>query len=254
MDIDEILGITAHRPWPLPDAPWIMRQSWVDLLFAHWPVESGALRETLPPELDLDTFDGTAWIGVVPFAIRNLGVRSLPGVPTATDFLELNVRTYVRCNGRPGVYFYTLEASSQLAVTAARTAFGLPYHHARMHAAPDGDWIAYRSDRDDGTASFEARYRPAGPAAHPVAGTLEHFLTERYALMNVNGGEVTHVEIHHPPWLLQLAEAEIRTNTIVGEAGIAVDNSAPLLHFSRQQNMVNWALADGCPGPVVERP
>jgi uncharacterized protein YqjF (DUF2071 family) len=249
MDTDAILNATAHRPWPMPSSPWFMRQTWVDVLFAHWPVDPATLRQNVPEPLEIDTFDGRAWVGVVPFMIRDLGVRSLPGVPTASDFLELNVRTYVRCNGRAGVYFFTLEAASALAVAAARTAFGLPYHHADMSMQRDGDWFVYASERDDGTASFRARYRAAESQAQaaPQPGSLEHFLVERYALMNVAAGAVTNVQIHHRPWPLQPALADIELNTIIGTAGVSTGGTEPLCHFVREQPTVNWLLADGCP-------
>ena len=246
--IERLLQITGHRPWALPRSPWLMRQTWVDLLFAHWEVDASALAPQVPAPLQLDTFEGKAWVGVVPFAMHDLGIRSLPGVPTATDFLELNVRTYVRCNGKKGVYFFSLDASSQLAVTGAKTAFGLPYHHAQMSLTKENDWISYESDRDNGARSFRARYRPVTEPAPPMPGTLEHFLTERYALMNVVGGKVSSVDIHHAPWPLQRAEAVIETNTIAGEAGVALPDSPPLLHYAAVQPIVNWSLTAGCPG------
>jgi uncharacterized protein len=244
----EILQVTDHRPWPLPDAPWAMRQTWVDLLFAHWPVDPARLTAVVPAPLTVETFEGKAWLGVVPFAIRDLGVRSMPGIPTATDFLEINVRTYVSCNGRSGVYFFTLDASSTLAVAGARTAFGLPYHHATMSIGRSGDWISYSSERDEGSRSFRGRYRPVGAPFAAAPGTLEHFLTERYALMNVTSGGVQHVDIHHVPWPLRHAEAEIDVCTIAGVAGVTVADCAPVLHFAAEQHIVNWLLTPGCPG------
>jgi uncharacterized protein len=250
---DEILRIDDHRPWPLPDAPWAMRQTWADLLFAHWPVDADALRAAVPAPLTLETFEGRAWVGVVPFAIRDLGVRSLPGLPTATDFLELNVRTYVSCGGRSGVYFFTLDASSALAVAGARTAFGLPYHHADMSMSHAEGWIRYRSDRDNGARSFNGRYRPVGEAFTAQPGTLDHFLTERYALMNVVADKVSHVDIHHVPWPLQRAEAEIDVCTIAHAAGIRLPDIPPVLHYAAEQHIVNWLLTPGCPDGETQR-
>ena len=248
MDPERILEIRGHRPWPVPSSPWIMRQTWQDLLFAHWVADEAELRALVPKQLELDLHQGQAWVGVVPFKMHDLGVRSLPGLPTATDFLELNVRTYVKCNGRPGVFFFTLEASSQIAVGAARSLFFLPYHHARMTMARLDTWVVYASERDGSNAAFRARYRPTGPVFEPANGTLDHFLTERYALYTTApGGVLSTAEIHHPPWQLQPAEAEIDTNTIAGAVGISLPDTAPLLHYVKRQDMVNWALKPGCP-------
>ena len=245
MNTEEILTDTAHRPWPLPDAPWAMRQSWNDLLFAHWRVDAAALRHSVPPPLELETFGGSAWVGVVPFEIRNLGVRNLPGLPTATDFLELNERTYVRYNGKRGVYFFTLDASSIIASTAARIGFALPYHHAQMDMRREGEWIRYNSVRDGRSATrnlgFDGSYRASGPVFTPQPGTLEHFLTERYALFTVAGSVVTRVDIHHAPWALQTAECALNNVSIIQTAGIAIPSGAPLCHFAAAQHVINWA-------------
>jgi uncharacterized protein YqjF (DUF2071 family) len=222
-----------------------MRQSWVDLLFAHWRVDHTLLRAAVPQPLELDLFEENAWVGVVPFAIRDLGIRNLPGIPTATNFLELNVRTYVRYNGKPGVYFFTLEASSALAVTAARTGFGLPYHDAQMQMKHNNGWIEYISTRSGGETdrAFSARYRPVGDPSEPQNGSLEHFLTERYALFTVSDENVSRVDIHHAPWPLQKAECEIAQNSIIQTANVPQPSEAPLLHFSARQDVVNWAPA-----------
>ena len=133
------LGETAHRPWPLPRAPWQQGQTWRDLLFAHWPVDPAALRSLVPPELPLDTFGGSAWLGVVPFLITGLRPR---GAPPLMRFLETNVRTYTTVGERPGVFFFSLDAASRVAVAGARRFFHLPYFHARRSAPRDGERIA----------------------------------------------------------------------------------------------------------------
>jgi uncharacterized protein YqjF (DUF2071 family) len=245
MNTDQILAITDHRPWPLPQAPWAMRQSWQQLLFAHWRIDASALRANVPELLEIETFDGSAWVGIVPFAIHDLGVRSLPGIPTATDFLEINVRTYVRHNGHSGVYFFTLDASSTIAVNAARVGFALPYHHATMSMRDDGGWVHYESSRDDGRIAFSGRYRGMGEVFRPEPGTLDHFLTERYALFTVIAGKVSRVDIHHAPWPLQIAECAIDTASIIETAGITQPNEKPTCHFAARQDVVNWLPAPG---------
>jgi uncharacterized protein YqjF (DUF2071 family) len=241
----QILDETAHRPWPMPDAPWIMTQTWHDLLFAHWAVDRARLQDLVPARLPIDLFDGQAWLGIVPFQITNLAPRGVPSLPFISAFAELNVRTYVRVEDKPGVFFFSLDAASALAVAGARTVFHLPYFKASMAVNVSGDRVHYSSARKgaDPPARFEGSYRPIGPVQRPRPGTLEHFLTERYCLYTVDDpSRVRRVQIHHPPWPLQTAEAEIRVNTMADAAGIRLPSSPPLLHFSKRQDTVGWAL------------
>jgi uncharacterized protein YqjF (DUF2071 family) len=243
-----ILQETAHRPWPMPAAPWLMTQTWHDLLFAHWPVAVDALRPHVPNGFPIDTFDGDAWIGIVPFRMTNVAPRLVPALPWVSAFPELNVRTYVRVNGRPGVYFLSLDAANPVAVGVARTLVHLPYFTAEMTVGRQDDgWIRYRSVRKSASApaaELMASYRPIGSPAPPVEGTLEHFLTERYCLFTVDGSSrAFSLDIHHPPWPLQTAEAVFDVNTMADAAGIRLPSMAPLLHFSRRQDMVAWGLA-----------
>ncbi|MBW3534703.1 MAG: DUF2071 domain-containing protein [Gemmatimonadetes bacterium] len=238
-----ILAEVAHRPWPLPSAPWVMYQSWRRLLFAHWPLPHDRLRAAVPGELTLDTFDGSAWLGLTPFRVTDLRPRGVPAIPVGSDFPELNLRTYVRVGDRPGVYFFSLDAGSRLGVMGARALYHLPYHAADMSQEERAGWIHYRSERSDGaSAVFQGRYRPTGPAAAPAAGTLEHFLTERYALYTVLGdGAVLRADIHHRPWPLQTAEAVIERNTVPEAEGLELPERAPLLHFAERQDTLVWA-------------
>ena len=240
--IDEIEKQTAHRPWPMPRAPWIHFQSWRRLLFAHWPVSSERLRMLVPSQLELDDFQGHHWLTITPFLLADLHVRGLPPLPFASTFPELNVRTYVRHGGKGGIYFFSLDAGSLLAVIGARVSYGLPYFHASASAREGEGWIRYSSARVDGEAVFEARYRSAGDASVPAPGSLEHFLTERYALYVVRGGTVWRGEIHHAAWRLHPAEADIVRNTMAEAAGIDLPPQVPLLHFSHQQDTIVWPL------------
>jgi uncharacterized protein YqjF (DUF2071 family) len=241
----EILDERAHRPWPMPEGPWIMTQSWHDLLFAHWPVDARTLQEKVPPGLPVDVYEGRAWIGIVPFHITNLSPRGVPSIPFVSAFPELNVRTYVTLEDKPGVYFFSLDAGSSLAVAAARTIFHLPYFAATMDVEVAANTVQYKSQRNTAMpiAQFEASYRPLGPVQPPVRGTLEHFLTERYCLYTVDDSfHAKRLQIHHPPWPLQVAEADIRVNTMADAAGIRLPPMQPLLHFSKRQDMVAWPL------------
>jgi len=228
----------------MPDSPWVMTQSWNDLLFAHWQVDKGLLREMVPRHFELDLFDGAAWLAVVPFHMTNVGPRGVPSLPWVSAFPELNVRTYVRVDDRPGVFFFSLDAGSAIAVQTARTLLNLPYFTAAMTVAESDGAIAYESRREaDGVpAELQMTYRPVGAAFSPLPGSLEYFLTERYCLYHVShGGAPYRLEIHHPAWTLQPAEARIERNTMAQAAGIALPPDAPLLHFSRRQDVVAWS-------------
>jgi uncharacterized protein YqjF (DUF2071 family) len=229
-----------HRPWPLPRKPWTMGQSWNDLLFAHWRVEPELLRAHVPDGLELDLFDGAAWIGVTPFRVEGLRLRGLLPLPRVSSFLELNVRTYVTAQDKPGIWFFSLDASSRLAVEAARRTYRLPYFHARIGAGRRGDWIGYECERiDDPARRFEGRYSWKGDAREPQPGSLEWFLVERYCLYTLDRGRLARAEIHHPPWPLQQAELELETNTM---PPFELPEHAPLCHFSRRQDVVLWPL------------
>jgi uncharacterized protein len=249
-----LLDVTGHRPWPVPDGPWIMTQTWHDLLFAHWPVELDLLRSTVPPMFPVDTFDGRAWIGVIPFDMTNVAPRAMPALPRLSAFPELNVRTYVTVDGKPGVYFLSLDAANSLAVRVARLLFSLPYHTADMRVGAVEDWVTYSSRRSGTTgppAQFTGRYRPTGAPVPPRFGTLEHFLTERYCLYTTDRrGRAYRLEIHHKPWPLQSADAAVWANTMADASGCPLPDVPPLLHFSRRQDVVAWPLTPiDAPGP-----
>lgn len=240
----EILGETAHRPWPLPSGPWVMAQVWHDLLFAHWPIPVESARGAVPRGLELDTFEGRAWLGIVPFRMTGVRLRGTPPLPRISAFPELNVRTYVRRGDRPGVLFLSLDARNPIAVAIARAWFHLPYFRARMSCEREGDGIRYAHARTHAgapAAELSGRYRPTGPTFHARAGTLEHWLVERYCLYTASkAGEVRRAEIHHHPWTLQNAEASFECNTMAQAHGLALPETAPLLHFARRQDVVVW--------------
>ncbi len=241
-----ILDEVAHRPYPMPDGPWIMTQTWHDLLFAHWPVDRSALAGKIPDGIEVDLFDKQAWLGIVPFHITNLSPRGVPAMPFVSAFPELNVRTYVRVKDRPGVYFISLDAGSALAVGAARSMFHLPYHAAAMEVSVDqSGTVHYKSSRrgDGPAAEFVGTYSPHGAVFRAEAGTLDHFLTERYCLHTIDpSNRLCRVDIHHPAWSLQHAEADIPVNTMAEAAGLRLPSMAPVLHFASRQDMVNWPL------------
>jgi uncharacterized protein YqjF (DUF2071 family) len=238
----EILDERGHRPWPIPQRPWLMTQTWHDLLFAHWPLPHLPV-PGLPSGVELDLFEGQAWVGIVPFFMTNVGLRGLPGLPGMSAFAELNVRTYVTAGNKPGVYFFSLDAASAAAVMGARVLLNLPYHTASMRVEKRREEVRYHSRRRrDSGAVFIGSYAPSGPVASPKQGSLEDFLTERYCLYGVSRrGRPYRLEIHHPPWPLQPAEAVIEQNGMARIAGIDLPPTPPLLHFARRQDMVAWA-------------
>jgi uncharacterized protein len=239
-----MLTQTAHRPWPVPQQPWVMAMRWHDLLFMHWPIPSEAIRRYIPPQLTIDTFDGTAWIGVVPFRMSGVTPRLVPPLPGISAFPEINVRTYVTVEGKPGVWFMSLDAGNPLAVEAARDVFHLPYYNAQMTCEQVGEDIQYssiRTHRSSAPATFEGQYRPTGSVYHSTPGTLESWLTERYCLYAANRkGNIWRSDIHHVPWPLQPAEAEVKRNTMTAQIKLSLPDTQPLLHFARYLEVVAW--------------
>ena len=248
-----ILNVVVHRPYELPAGRWRMAQRWNDLLFAHWPIPIGEMARLLPAGLEVDTFDGYAWVGVVPFWMdqvrtRAVGERCIT-VPGTATFCELNLRTYVRSqiSGLRGVYFFSLDAASALAVIGAWTLFRLPYFWARMYRQVESDGtVEYSSNRllTGRSVRFKTRYRGLGGAGASRNGTLEYFLTERYCLLTQRSGRVQVGHIHHLPWPLEAAEAEIGINELPAAHGIALPDRPPVLHFARELQVYIWSMRD----------
>ena len=230
----------------MPQRPWRLRQRWSRLLFAHWPVPAGEVQSRLPSGLRVDTFDGWAWLGVVPFLMDQVRFRTVGehaiGVPSARAFPELNLRTYVIApDGRAGVYFFSLDAGSLLAVIGARIAFGLPYFWSRMRIEQQGSATRYTSHRRMGhAADFAASYRSLGtPSAQD---DLRRFLTERYAFFTRYFGRVQAGEIHHGPWPLENAEAEFEENGLPAAFGFTLPDRPPVLHYAPEVYMQAWTI------------
>lgn len=218
-----------------------MKQIWHDLLFAHWPLPSEKLRPLVPAQLTLDTFDGRCWVGVVPFRMSGIRARGLPAIPGLSRFPELNVRTYVTYDGKPGVYFFSLDAANRPAVWAARKFYHLPYFYATMTSKEIGDSIHYYSRRFGADAQFRGHYRPTTDVRVREKGSIEHWFTERYCLYTTDEGQTFRGEIHHQPWPLQDAEAEFEIKTVAAAAGISLSGS-PVLHFARRLEVLIWPL------------
>jgi hypothetical protein len=225
-----------------------MKQVWHDLLFMHWPVAIEQLRPLIPAELEIESCEGSAWVGVVPFHMSGIRARWTPPIPGTSAFPELNVRTYVRAGGKPGVWFFSLDAANSLAVAGARWLYHLPYFRARMHAksGPHGEiqYDSHRTHRGAPSADFRGRYRALDDNVFEARrGSLEYFFVERYCLYAATGRRIFCGEIDHAPWPLQRAEAEIEVNTMAAASGITLPASKPLLHFVRRQEVRVWALS-----------
>src|SRR5579863_500724 len=185
-----LLTATAHRPWPLPSGPWVMTQTWHDLLFAHWPLPAAVVRPLIPAPLTLETFDGQCWVGVIPFRMSGIRRCGLPALPGLSRFPELNVRTYVTHGGKSGVYFFSLDAANLPAVWAARAFYHLPYFYAAMNSRAIGGTIQYSSRRRGAPAEFRGRYRPIAEVRLRERGSFEHWLTERYCLYTTHRDQI----------------------------------------------------------------
>ena len=239
-DIDRV------TPTARPERTAVMHQRWAELAFLHWPVPVAAVRGPIPPALTVDTFDGHAWVGLVPFTVTGARTMLMPPLPWVSEFHEVNVRTYVHLDGDPGVWFFSLDASNPVVVAAARALFHLPYAHARMEMDVDAGGVAFRSERASAPAAACAlRYEPEGAARPAAVGTLEHFLAERYLLYTASGGRLLQAQVHHEPYPLQRARATLAREGLIAAAGIDRPDEPPAhVHFAREVNVEIFALRD----------
>jgi len=225
-----------------------MRMRWSSLAFLHWPVESRAIRPMVPGSLSIDTFDGSAWVGLVPFTMPLVRHVGWPGVPTMRRFHECNVRTYVTCDGVPGVWFFSLDAASRLAVWGARRFWNLPYHHARIGLGRTGDRITYGVARSaDARAALRCDWEAGAPLQPSKPGDLPHFLTERYCLYSVDrGGRLRRGRIRHDPWSLREARVIELEDGLVRAAGIDVGTNRrtnpPIAWHADDLHVDAWGL------------
>jgi uncharacterized protein YqjF (DUF2071 family) len=250
----DFLAERTHRPLPWPSGPWVLRMAWHRLLFAHFEAPAAALASGLPRGLELDTFEGRAYLGVVPFEMRSVGPWRLPGLPGTRRFLELNLRTYVRCQGVPGVWFFSLDAESRVAVRGARALFHLPYFDARMSLVPDARGCLYSSERihrGAAPARLALRYGPSADQSARRWPAFERWATERYTLFSADGrGRLYRGDIHHRPWPLQAAWAEFESNSLASGLGLALDQAPASLLYAHDLDVVAWPLR---PVASVER-
>jgi hypothetical protein len=226
-------------------APWIMTQRWNDLLFLHYSLAPEAVRALVPESLTLDTYQQRAWVSVTPFWINHLRPPGVPSLPWFSHFSEINVRTYVSYNGKPGIYFFSLDASNLSAVWGARVFYRLPYWQASMKVkGKGGAKIDYLSKRQHGPkpAELKCSFGPASRQTfHARPGSLQHFLTERYCLYSVSRKHLYRGEIHHLPWVLQEAVVDLEVNTMAQPAGLQLSDKPDLAYFSSELKVLFWA-------------
>jgi len=240
--MEKELLVQSHRPFPLPDMNWVMTQEWHHTLFIHWPVPAASLREHVPKELEIDTFDGSAWIGIVPFQVKNTRGKFTPAIPFFSSYLEVNVRTYVKYGPRTGVYFFSLDANHLLAVLGAKAIFGLNYKQANISFQEKNhfEMSSRRIQAAGRNAKMELRYVPDTQVFFAKPGTLEHWITERYCLWTRRGSKLIRGDIHHTKWELQRAQAEISQDMLIPFVQQEFLTQQPLLHYSKYKKAFFW--------------
>ncbi|WP_066289911.1 YqjF family protein [Bacillus sp. FJAT-29937] len=240
----KLINDTFHRPFPLPSKNWIMRQTWRNLLFIHWPIPSEILRKHIPSSLEIDTFNGSAWLGIIVFLMDGIYPRGLSNLSILPKFQEVNVRTYVKCNGKSGIYFLSLDVCDWASYTIAKRWLRLPYHSSQISIEKKGKNFHFESIRKRNTEiTLDGIYTPLEEVYLPNEGTLDHFLTERYCFFSSSNGTHTYcLEIHHQPWKLQKAELEINHNTLFAPLNIDVSEVRPISHYSIGTDSLIWNI------------
>lgn len=234
---------TKRRPFPLPERPWVMTQTWHHLLFCHWPIEKEVIQELLPPELELDTYRGKAWLGVVPFKVKNMRMRGLPRVPYLHTVLQVNIRTYVTYKGISGIYFLTIDANKRLAVWGARIGALLPYRKASIRMTTRKDGIHFQSvsrELNQDKEKLDILYHPVSNAYTPSLNSLENWLFERYCFFVVHHKKVYRGDIHHDRW--QVKRADVKINHLPTNFIFSSIQNEPLCHYTRKKQAFAWIL------------
>lgn len=219
----------------LRQSPWIAQQIWENVLFLHWPISHKELRPYVPPPFELETYNGKAWISVVVFQAKHSRLRGMPTLLSYRSFMQLNIRTYVKCNGYSGVYFFSLDANSPLAVAGARTTFHLPYLHAKMSLEQTDNGMVYKSNREEQdfpTSSFSVICHPLQNNTLFEPTNLSTWLTERYQLWTIKGKKIFKGPLSHTPWKLHAAKVDVQATRLVPFLPDSLFQTQPICHYS----------------------
>ena len=233
----------GHLPFPMPGRPYAISQEWRDLTFMHWKVDAERLQPHLPDGLEIDFFEGEAYVGVIPFIMKNVRPRGLPSVPGISTFAEFNVRTYVVKDGQPGVFFLTLDAKSLVTCFHAPRAYGLAYRYAKAKVKRHGDTLQWQSRRSSDGAELRGTSTAKGRMQSAEAGSLEHFLFERYCLYTEHNGCLRRAYVYHQPWTFQEGDMTLEANSLLESYDLGLDVHAPdLVHISKGLPVKTWPI------------
>ncbi|MFA4133034.1 MULTISPECIES: YqjF family protein [unclassified Brevibacillus] len=226
---------------------WTMTQTWEHLLFLHWAISPASIKALIPAGLELDTYDGKAWISIIPFLLSGVRLRRMPSVPFTTTFPEINVRTYVKAKGKTGVYFLSLDTSNPLVIKIAKFWYRLPYYRAQMAFHRQADRIDFTSRRLSGlsqTPSFKGSYQPLSDKFFAKEGTLVHWLTERYTLFCRcdRTKQLMFADVVHEPWQLQETAFHIRENVMTENLSISLTDTPHLALYARGVQSLIWPI------------
>lgn len=242
----KIINDIAHRKWPLPSEQWIMRQNWSNIFFTHWPIKPEILRPFIPNSLQIDTYNQYAWVGIVLFVMGGIYPRGLNSLSILPPFPEINVRTYVIYDDKPGIYFLSIDVGDWASYTIAKRWFHLPYYSSHVSYQKDNQTFQFRSrrkGRPNSSISFNGKYFPLPEIYFPREGTLDNWLIERYCLYSRDQrGNLYCGEIHHHPWPLQQAKSEIHMNTLLSPFNIDPNEVEPISHYSKGVDSLIWNI------------
>tara|TARA_A200000113_G_scaffold101213_1_gene90711 strand:- start:6217 stop:7398 length:1182 start_codon:yes stop_codon:yes gene_type:complete len=233
----------GHLPFPMPDRPFAISQEWRELTFMHWKVDPERLKPHLPDGLGIDLFNGEAYVGVIPFVMKNVRPRGLPSVPGISTFAEFNVRTYVIKDGQAGVFFLTLDAKSLVTCFYAPRAYGLPYRYAKAKVKYEGESLQWRSRRSSDGAELIGSTSNKGPLQSSDSNTLEHYFFERYCLYTEHQGCIRRAYVYHQPWSFTEAEVNLESNSLLESYNMGLDALSPdLIHYSQGLLVKTWPI------------
>lgn len=235
-----VFNLISHRPYPLPKLPWLMTQTWTDVVFVHWPVEASSIRSSVPDGIEIDIYGGQAWISVVFFSLKEAGLIITPRFSIKEKVHEMNVRTYVKRNGKQGVYFFSLDTNSLLNTVGPRLAYFLPYFWADLKKERNNESLTIKAARKSSHRKYKCSLSTCGQTYTAEKGSLDEWLTERYCLFNRIGGRYLRTDIHHKKWRLMQAEGRAAENSFLQPELEGAAAETPIFHYSKSQTAFIW--------------